>query len=205
MRKFGLWVLAALSLAWPTRADVEPVDYAFLLSAQTTLTPPSITIRWPQKNLPVIYVRRKLLGEANWGGPVALAGNATSHLGSNAQQGNAYEYEFQGVVQANPQQIAYGYICAGAVVPMPERRGKVIVVVDDRFAGALAGELETLRKDLIGDGWTVLRRDVSPNSTPPEVKAIIRNEYYADPANVKAVFLFGHVAGAFFGLINPDL
>jgi hypothetical protein len=145
------------------------------------------------------------LGDANWGGAVTLAGNATSYSDTSIVLGRAYEYEFQGVVQANPQQIAYGYICAGAAVAMPERRGKIILAVDNRFASPLAAELETLRRDLVGDGWVVLRRDVSSSSTPPQVKAMIRNEYYADPANVKAVFLFGHVPVPYSGLINPDM
>jgi hypothetical protein len=198
----AVWMAAAPE--W-VRADVNPVDYTFLLSAEAVASPPSITIRWTQKSLPAIYVRRKLLGEANWGGSVTLNGSATSYVDTSVVAGKAYEYEFQGVVQANPQQIAYGYICAGASVPAQERRGKLVLVVDNRFAGSLAAELETLRKDLVGDGWTVLRRDVSPASTSPQVKAIIRNEYNADPANVKAVFLFGHVAVPYSGLINPDM
>jgi hypothetical protein len=208
MRKFWQLLLAAVWIAvaaeW-ARGDVNPVDYAFLLSAEAVASPPSITIRWPQKSVPAIYVRRKLLGEANWGGSVTLAGNATSYVDTSVIAGTAYEYEFQGVVQANPQQVAYGYICAGAMIPAQDRRGKVILVVDNRFAATLAGELETLRKDLIGDGWSVSRRDISPNSTPPQVKEVIRNEYNTDPANVKAVFLFGHVPVPYSGLINPDM
>ncbi|HEY6228584.1 MAG TPA: C25 family cysteine peptidase [Verrucomicrobiae bacterium] len=205
MRKFGLFVAVLWIAGAAAQADVAPEDYAFLLSAQALANPPSITIRWPQKNLPAIYVRRKLLTDANWGPSVTIAGNATSYVDTSIQAGVAYEYEFQGVVQANPQQIAYGYICAGLNAWMPDSRGKVVLVVDQRFAAALANELERLRIDLVGDGWTVIRRDVSPNSSPPEIKAVIRNEYNADPAKVKAVFLFGHVPVPYSGLINPDM
>jgi hypothetical protein len=204
MRKFGLF-LAALLAAQIAHADLDPVDYAFLLTAQTSVNPASITIRWPRKNVPSILVRRKLLGESNWGGGVTLAGSATSYTDTGVEAGKAYEYELQAVVQADPQQIAYGYICAGINLPWVETRGKIILVVDDLFAGPLAGELERLRKDLVGDGWTVVRRDVSRSSSPPQVKNVIRNEYQADPANVKAVFLFGHVPVPYSGLINPDM
>ena len=78
-------------------------------------------------------------------------------------------------------------------------------MVDDRFSGALAGELEQLRKDLIGDGWSVVRRDVSASSSSPDVKSQIRAEYNADPANMRAVFLIGHVPVPYSGLINPDM
>jgi hypothetical protein len=205
MRKFALFLAACWMLTMAAYADVEPADYAFLLSAQAAASPPSITISWPQKNLPAVNVRRKLLGEANWGSTVTLPGNSTTYTDWNVEAGRAYEYEFQGVVQANPQEIAYGYICAGSILPPNEKRGKVMLVVDQRFSGALAGELETLRKDLIGDGWTVVRRDVSPDASPPEVKSLIRAEYNANSANMRTVFLFGHVPVPFSGLINPDM
>jgi hypothetical protein len=62
-----------------------------------------------------------------------------------------------------------------------------------------------LRKDLIGDGWTVVRHDVSMYSSPPNVKSLIQAEYNADPANMRTVFLIGHVPVPYSGLINPDM
>jgi hypothetical protein len=205
MRKLTLLLTALLLLLSHSRADVEPVDYAFLLSAQAVAIPPSITIRWPAKNVPQVFVRRKLLTDGSWGSTVTLPGNATSYTDNSIQAGRAYEYEFQGVVQENPRQVAYGYICAGANVPIDESRGKVMLIVDNRFAAALGPELETLRKDLLGDGWKVIRRDVSPNSSAPEVKSLIRNEYNADPSNMRAVFLIGHIAVPYSGVLNPDM
>jgi hypothetical protein len=204
MRKFG-WVLAVGCLLATARGDVQPWDYAFLLSAQAIAIPPSITIQWPQKEVPQIFLRRKLLTDGGWGSTVTLPGNATSYVDTNVEPGKAYEYEVQGVVQPDPQEIAYGYICTGSIIPPAENRGKVLLVVDQRFAGSLAGELEMLRKDLIGDGWAVVRRDVSPDSPPPEVKGMIRAEYNADPGNMQAVFLIGHVPAPYSGVLNPDM
>ena len=91
-----------------------------------------------------------------------------------------------------------------STLPLVENRGKLVLVVDDTVASPLSAELSTLTKDLIGDGWTVLRRDVSRSATPPSVKAVIKAEYNADPTNVKAVFLFGHVPVPYSGNIVPD-
>lgn len=205
MRKLTLFITALAWLATSVRADVEPIDYAFALSAQAVANPPSITIRWPQKAVPQIQIRRKLLTDANWGPTVTLAGNATTYIDTTILAGRAYEYEFQGIIQDSPRQIAYGYICAGANVGTDESRGKVLLLVDNRFAAALAPELETLRKDLLGDGWKVVRRDVSPSASPPEVKSQIRDEYNADPANMRAVFIIGHIAVPYSGVLNPDM
>jgi len=38
----------------------------------------------------------------------------------------------------------------------------------------------------------------------PDVKSIIINEYIADPANVKAVFLLGQIPLPYSGYLNPD-
>src|SRR5207248_3538227 len=68
----------------------------------------------------------------------------------------------------------------------------------------LADELARLRQDLIGDGWTVIRLDVKRNDSVMSVKKRIRDEYNADRANTKAVFLFGHVPVPYSGDIVPD-
>ena len=79
-----------------------------------------------------------------------------------------------------------------------------MLVVDNTYADNLAAELSLLQQDLIGDGWMVVRQDVSRDDTPPVVKALIKAQYDSDPNNVKAVFLFGHVPVPYSGDIAPD-
>jgi hypothetical protein len=61
-----------------------------------------------------------------------------------------------------------------------------------------------LQTDLIGDGWQVIRHDVSSNDTPASVRSLIISDYNADPANVSAVFLFGHVPILQSGFMDYD-
>src|SRR5207237_540635 len=68
----------------------------------------------------------------------------------------------------------------------------------------LAAELNRLQTDLIGDGWQIIRHDVSSSDTPASVRALIINDYNADPANLQTVFLFGHVPVFRSGLLNYD-
>jgi hypothetical protein len=201
--------LALFAVAWwvaqTISAAFEPWEYTFNLTAQTVASPPKITINWPTRPVPQIFVRRKLPTDNAWGPTITLPGNATTYVDTSVEMGKAYEYEFQGVLDDNPLEISYGYICAGASIPSVERRGKVALIVDQTFAGALAQELETLRSDLVGDGWSVVRHDVSPQASPPQVKAIIRADYNADPANMRSVFIIGHVAVPYSGAIAPDM
>ena len=116
--------------------------------------------------------------------------------------GAAYEYQI--VKAATLGYTGYGYIYAGINAPLTDNRGKVFLVVDNSPAANLSNELTRLQSDLAGAGWTVVRRDVSRTDTPANVKNLITNVYQADPANVKAVFLFGHVTILRSGSLNVD-
>lgn len=209
MRK-SLWVVTIAIWFGTTTFGLEPRDFAFLLSAEASSDPVQITVTWPQKNCGSISVRRKLLGEQQWGPVIAqLDGNVTSFVDHDVQTAIAYEYEFSAQIYDNDQgtlgRQAYGYICAGVQLPVVENRGKVALVVDERFASELSGELERLRKDLIGDGWTVVRHDVSPDASPQSVKDLIKADYDADRDHMRAVFIFGHVPVPYSGVMNPDM
>jgi hypothetical protein len=132
-----------------------------------------------------------------------LPGTATNFVDANVTVGTAYEYQ---IFKTNSASLysGYGYIMAGLEAPMIENRGKVILVVDGSYAADLADELARLEQDLAGDGWTVLRQDVARSESVVSVKNLIKTDYNADPANVKAAFLFGHVPVPYSGNFAAD-
>ena len=180
----------------------EPNDYVLMLSAQASESPAKIRLQWPGKPTPTsentYYVYRKGKEEKSWGPALAkLNGDATSYEDTSVTVGHLYEYK---VDSANYT----GYICAGIKAPAVESRGKVVLLVEAEQASALKAELETLKKDLIGDGWGVLRHDVSRNAAPDSVRSLVQKDYNADPANVKAVYLLGHIPVFKSGKLAPD-
>jgi len=198
------WLLAGQIVSWA----LDPSDYAFLLSAQGFTNPPRLQISWPQKpEANSIRIRRKKIADTDWGDAYAtLAGDATSYTDENISLGQSFEYEFSAVLGEEPfQQTAYGYLYAGINPPAIERRGKIILLIDSTHADALTNELARLQMDLVGDGWEVLRHDVAPDQSVTSVKALIAADYLADPRNVRAVFLFGHVPVPYSGELNPDM
>ena len=50
-----------------------------------------------------------------------------------------------------------------------------VLLVDNAFSKDLVFELDRLQRDLAGDGWLILRHDVSRNDTPAHVKAVIQS------------------------------
>ena len=179
-------------------------EYSVQVSATVQAAPAQITLRWPQDQymLPNSYtVYRKAPGDTSWGKGVNLAGSATSYTDSNVTVGTAYEYQ---VVKTTSQYTGYGYILSGINVPMTESRGKLLLVVDNTYAANLATELAQLQQDLIGEGWSVVRLDVSRNDSVVNIKNLIKAQYNADPSHVNCVFLFGHFPVPYSGDIVPD-
>jgi len=178
--------------------------YAVQLSAKVETSPPSITLHWEPDGYGVnsYTVYRKGIHDTDWGAGTQFDGSITGYIDSNVEVGTAYEYQ---VVKASALGITgYGYILAGVTRYFTENRGTVILAVDNTCAASLVNELARLQSDLIGDGWNVVRRDVARNDTPANVKQVITAAYQADPGNVNALFLFGHVPILRCGNLNPD-
>lgn len=183
------------------------LETTWIYSVQATATvqsaPAQITLQWPEETYPITSytITRKTAGSTAWGAPVTLTGTARIYTDTNVSIGTLYEYQ---IVKQGAFFTGYGYVAAGIDVPLIESRGKLILVVDNTHASTLAPELQQFQRDLTGDGWTVLRRDVSRSASPQSVRDLIRADYLADPANVRAVILFGRVPIAKSGNINID-
>jgi hypothetical protein len=184
--------------------DDYGLDRAIQVTATVQATPPRITLTWPTKGLgTAITVYRKAKDATSWGTAIAtLASDATSYADSTVAVETGYEYMVhQGTSYSTSNPL--GYVYAGINLPKVHARGKVILLV----AGSQSrlGAAQTLlERDLIGDNWEVIRHFVPPNATVPQVKALIQADYDADPTNVRAVYILGHVPVPYSGNIAPD-
>ncbi len=185
-------------------ATEKSIEYSVQVSALVEESPARITLHWPQDSCcrPQSYsVYRKAPADTAWGKPVSLPGNACEYADRDVAAGTRYEYQ---VVKTTSKYTGYGYISAGAKIPLNDQRGRLLLVIENKYATDLAPELARLEQDLVGDGWLVTRFDVARTDSVVSVKERIKAHYYLDPANVKAVFLFGHVPVAYSGDIVPD-
>ncbi len=206
MRKTFYAILgAAVSLLAPFagRAAVT-AEYSVQVSANVKASPTQITLSWPQDSIstPKSYVvYRRAPGASSWGTGTTLPGSTTTYVDKNVKAGVPYEYQ---IVKQSSGYTGYGYIYSGINVPATENRGILLLVVDKTYAAQLDSELTRLQQDLVGDGWTVSRLNVNRTDSPAHVKDLIKSQYDMDPANTKAVFLFGHVPVPYSGDIVPD-
>src|SRR3954471_14093609 len=186
----GLLIAITLTTAHAVENTWDP---SVQVSSTVQSSPAKITLSWPQdtNGVPSSYtIYRRSPGSTDWGSGTTIAGSSVSYADSGVSTGTAYEYR---VVKAASGYTGYGYITSGVEAPLVDSRGKVVLVVDNTVVSSLASELTRLEQDLRGDGWTVVRRDVGRNDSAQSVKAAIKSVYDSDPANVKSVFLFGHV------------
>ncbi len=180
-------------------------NYAVEVSAVATTNPPSLKFSWTADAASTGYtVYRKAKTAGFWGFPQkTLSGSDTTWTDTTVNPGAAWEYNFvkSGAGFFSP---GAGYIYAGIEFPAIETRGTILLIIDSTYRDSMPAELDRLEMDLIGDGWNVIRHEVDRNDSVPDIKAYIQSEYNADPANVKMVFLFGHVPVPYSGNINPD-
>jgi len=178
--------------------------YAVQLSATVQKNPPEITLNWfGETGVNSYTIMRKLkTNTTGWVSVYAnLPGTATQFIDTNIVIGESYEYRF---FKSASKFSGYGYINSGIEVPATENRGRLLLVVDTTYINHFFTELNRLIVDMEGDGWSVVKIDVSRNDSVPDVKSKILNEYNFAPTNTKAVFLLGHVPVPYSGNMNPD-
>src|SRR5258708_7112359 len=136
-------------------------EYSVQVSATVQASPAQITLNWPQDvNLtPNSYtIYRKAATNTSKSSTTSPTPTTTTYTDNNVTVGTAYEYQ---IVKVTSLYNGYGYIYSGINIPMTENRGKLLLVVDNTFTVSLTNELARLQQDLVGDGWTVIRQDVS--------------------------------------------
>ncbi len=193
-------IFSLLTLVFGAQA-ADPYYYAVQASATVSTSPARINLSWPADPAATGYtISRKAFNSSSWTGVATLAGNATSWSDSNVAVGGTYEYAFAKTTSGGYS--GTGYLYTGINAPLVEARGKVLLVVDNTYAAQLSTELNRFQQDLVGDGWTVVRRDVNRTDSPVAVKNVIKSEY--NNGGLRSVLLFGHVAVPYSGNLNPD-
>lgn len=188
------------------QADLS-IDYTVQASVVVVEQPLQLVFSWPPHAESLSYeVYRKLKNAPSWGSACAvLPDTASGYVDSAVQRGQAYEYRFVRYARRDTTSyVGYGYVYAGVDVPPVDYRGRLILLVEKSVEQPLAAEISRLEDDMRGEGWLVLRRSVSRSASPPEVRKLIADIYYADTAHVKAVFLLGHVPVPYSGNYVPD-
>lgn len=223
MSRSVLLALVGLILSFTASAQVSR-DLAVLASATVSESPkPLITVRWNQDPYAKSYmIFRKLKTEQAFPAAalVTLDSTALRYTDEDVKVGTGYEYRIVkhciqqvGIDSAtkNPLYKVYdatGFLYSGIKVPSVDR-GRVLLLVDTTVTSAIASGLATLRTDLEAEGWTVTvryapRAETFDSGVVRRVRDIIREEYHKPTQDLTTLFIIGHVAVAYSGMIAPD-
>ncbi|MBE7501862.1 MAG: hypothetical protein HS113_16470 [Verrucomicrobiales bacterium] len=192
-----------------TPLDLYAVRDPVVLNAAVTSDPPEVTLRWFDLSGKPIPIRRRVLTSTNW----LVLTNLSRSLSfvdrsPDLELGETYEYDV-----GNRSAVVSLY---GRPV---ERRGRVLLVVEESIARPLSAELEQFRANLVGDGWSVDRVEAprhDDNAWLQEpvnrryiadvrrVKSLIQAAYERAPAELRAVVLIGHVTIPYSGVAYED-
>ena len=206
-RLFLLLVIGLL-FPWSELPAQTTRDFAIDLKADVAPSVPHVTLSWTLRqnaNITAQVIHRRLKGAPIWVQQATLTTTDTSYADNTAQPGVEYEYWMQRTYTAISPNTAIGYITAGYNLAFVENRGKLLLVIDATMVTPLAPEIAQLKNDLTADGWTVqtivaARRDSLTDVTAvADTKALIKAAYDADPANVKQVYILGHVPVPYAG------
>ncbi|MBP7407303.1 MAG: T9SS type A sorting domain-containing protein [Flavobacteriales bacterium] len=199
----SLFVLLMTVQVIGATAQTASQKAAVQLSATVQASTSTITLTWTSlPSTTSITIYRKLKSATSWGSAIASpSSTATTYADNTVSVGTAYEYK---VLRVAGGVTGSGYISSGIQVGPVDYRGKMILLVDNTFSSALSTELSTLQNDLRADGWAVVRSDLARSASVATVRSTIVGHYNADAANVKTVFIIGHLAVPYSGNVNPD-
>ena len=175
-----------------------------------------VDLQWTKANgtkVGRIKIQRRTLGEsgrASWVSIASVRSFSRLYSDDTVQPGIAYEYR---VSRPSQEQVETGHWATGRYLPAEEYRGFAIVLVDETLAEDLGPRLDRFMQDLVGDGWSVVRRNTPRgNDKDPaanlaaarKLSAWIRRLYHSNPAASHALILVGHVPVVKSGRANPD-
>lgn len=174
--------------------------YAVQAEAVVDVATPQVTLHWkPLADATEYRLFRKPKESTTWQNLAVTTD--TFYIDNNVLSDTLYEYRIQKAGGAINN--VNGYIVAGINAPAIHHRGTMILLVDSVYTNASTSALATYMDDLSGDGWALIRYDVSREAEVTDIKKLIVDTYkqYDD---VRAVQLVGHIPVPYSGNIAPD-
>ncbi len=208
-RNSALWLIPAASLLAASSGQA----WQFGVSASVQTSPAQIVVSWDRvpwgaENYTIsrsTVIGGYVGGDGTWTAVASGISTTNVYVDTTVQVGVEYEYR---VGRTGSQFDGDAYIDTGINLLLVEGRGKLILIVDNTYTTNattnLNAELVQLQSDLVGDGWQVIRHDVSRTNVPADVRTLIQADYAADPNLVRSVLLVGRVPVLRSGDYAPD-
>lgn len=202
--RFALISFFLITLYSEVFGQAKTVDYCVLVTAEIQKSPASIQLKWPVNSTALSYNigRKSKYEKAFTSLATNLPGNATGYTDNSVQAGVEYEYT---VVRTHTGGFnAYGYLSSAIELPAVHSRGTLLVLIEEGLKDSLKDEIHTLSQDLAGDGWKVIHRFVSKDSSPVYVAGVIAEAARWAKNPLRSLYLLGHIPVPYSGNYGKD-
>lgn len=166
----------------------------------TNFTSNSVSFSWTSDAVVSTSIYRKEISDTWW---TRLKRNHSTltYTDNSITDAKEYEYKFQVNTGTNPS-VAYGYISFGSNIPQVTNRGNILLLVDDRFETTLASEINTLKRDLISEGWNPSAAYCNKDTSVSYVKSVVDGIHATNALD--GIYIIGHIPIPYSGSIYPD-
>ncbi|HIG28934.1 MAG TPA: hypothetical protein EYQ50_14525, partial [Verrucomicrobiales bacterium] len=170
-------------------------------SASVSENPRGLRMQWTSMIEAPLSLERRQLPSTTWT-TVSAHLMGTNFLDTTIEPGERYEYKFGG-----------GSLFAGLQARPIEDRGQLLLLVDETLSKSLDESIAQLKRDLVGDGWSVKQFKVPRHddrqwknyrSNLQKTKSLIISELIASPDKHPVVYLLGHITVPYSGYQMPD-
>jgi hypothetical protein len=173
-----------------------------------------LNLVWSAPTNLLLDIKRRSFGSTQWQWLPGAIG--TNLVDATVLPGERYEYNLNaGFSLTNGFRDPYGNTMTAALLgSVLESRGKLILLVDETLAAALQPDINAFTTNLVGDGWTVIRKNVPRHiddySSPAafatnyfnitnRIAPFIRTNYLAYTNEIKHILIVGHVTIPYLG------
>lgn len=172
--------------------------------AEVNASDPSITLHWENSSYALSYqIYRRSPDSSDWGTPVAdLATSVSSWKDDAVSINTLYEYRIirktnitEPLSSSGAKMEAYAFLISGIQMEATHYRGKIAVLVAEAVHDSITSELNTLKYDLIGDGYQPSFHKIAKDATVEDVATLLRTL-----EDLKSIFLIGQVPYPYSGL-----
>lgn len=174
------------------------------LQATVSESPLQITLTWDDavEATSDVVIYRRVAGSPSWGAVLATVSPGTlSYVDEAVEAGAAYEYR---VTRSGAGSVGNGYLYTSTALAAPEKRGILLMVIDDETMPEIADEVVRYWADVEADGWRVRTLLIPTDSSAASIKESIVALYQENPTDRHALFLVGQVPVPYSGNIYPD-
>ncbi|MCY4334678.1 MAG: hypothetical protein OXC60_08405, partial [Litoreibacter sp.] len=205
MRLNSFTVLAFLCAATlaPAAVAQEAPEQSLSITGEISPDGRKVTLDFSRADPPRVgnvAVDRRLLGETgaqSWRPHAPSLGPVLGYSDTTTETGTAYEYR---VTRSAQDIVDVGFFTVGREIPAIDRRGKVLLLVDETLVAPLQHRLSRFARDLTGDGWNVIfhrgprddGRDIRKTLERADgIRTWIKAQYQDDPFDSYAIILVG--------------